>query len=84
MQRREFITFVGGAVAAFPLAARAQQRAMSRIGVVMGLKENDPVAQAQITALREELQKLGWTATSQLTFDMLPMIETIYVRLPWS
>jgi putative ABC transport system substrate-binding protein len=69
MQRRDFITFVGGAVA-LPLVARAQQRAISRVGVVMGLKQNDPVAQAQIAAFQQELQKLGWTQGSNITIDV--------------
>jgi putative tryptophan/tyrosine transport system substrate-binding protein len=61
MRRREFITLMGGAAAAWPLAARAQQPAMFRIGVVMGHKESDPEGQEQVAAFRQQLQKLGWT-----------------------
>jgi putative ABC transport system substrate-binding protein len=70
MNRREFITLVGGAAAAWPLAARAQQPGMSRIGVVMAYKESDPEGQAQVGAFRQELQKLGWTEGRNITADV--------------
>ena len=58
--RREFIVALGGA-AAWPLAVRAQQpEQVRRIGVLMGFAENDPQAQAEITAFRQGLQRLGW------------------------
>src|SRR5262249_777629 len=61
MKRRDFITLLGGA-AACPLAARAQPGgSMRRIAVLNPLAENDPEVQAQITAFRQALQKLGWT-----------------------
>jgi len=62
MKRREFITLLGGAAAAWPLAARAQQaERVRRIGVLMGYPERDSKGQAEIAAFRGELQTLGWT-----------------------
>jgi ABC-type uncharacterized transport system substrate-binding protein len=61
MQRRDFITLIGGA-AAWPLAARAQQgERMRRIGVLMGIGESDPEAKPRVEALQNGLQELGWT-----------------------
>jgi putative ABC transport system substrate-binding protein len=59
--RREFITLLGGAAYAWPLAARAQQPDHGRrIGVLMGFAKKDADAQAWYAAFREGLQKLGW------------------------
>jgi putative ABC transport system substrate-binding protein len=67
---RQFITFLGGAAAAWPLAARAQQGdRVRRIGVLMGYAESDLEAQAHIAAFRKELQKLGWTQGRNLQID---------------
>jgi putative tryptophan/tyrosine transport system substrate-binding protein len=61
MQRREFITLLGGAAAAWPLAARAQQPdRVRRIGVLMGYAESDPEGQRCIKAFLQGLQELGW------------------------
>jgi hypothetical protein len=58
--RREFITLLGSA-AAWPLAARAQQpERVRRIGMLLGLREDDPDTQARLVALRAGLEKLGW------------------------
>ena len=70
MKRREFITVIGGAVAAWPLAAHAQQpNRMRRIGVLMGFPESDPQAQGFIAAFRDGLQKLGWTDGRNIRID---------------
>jgi ABC-type uncharacterized transport system substrate-binding protein len=71
MRRRDFITvFVGAAVVA-PLAAHAQQiGGMRRIGVLMGYAATDPAAQAQIAALRQGLQKLGWEEGRNIHIDV--------------
>jgi ABC-type uncharacterized transport system substrate-binding protein len=61
-RRRDFITLLGSAAIAWPLAARAQQgERMRLIGVLTPLAEGDPEGQARIAAFREGLSKLGWT-----------------------
>jgi len=61
MRRREFIAGLGGA-AVWPLAAFAQQgERVRRIGVLMGLDESDPVANARFSAFTQALADLGWT-----------------------
>jgi putative ABC transport system substrate-binding protein len=70
MRRREFITLLSGAAAAWPLAARAQQPdPMRRIGVLMAVPEHDMEYQAYTNAFREELQKLGWTEGRNVRID---------------
>ena len=61
MRRREFITLVGGAAAAWPLAARAQRDApVRRIVFLHGIAENDPEAKARVVAFQQGLEALGW------------------------
>jgi putative ABC transport system substrate-binding protein len=70
MRRREFITLVGGAAAALPLAARAQQaERLRRVGVFMDLAENDAEGQARVAAFRKGLQDLGWTEGKNIRFE---------------
>jgi len=71
MRRREFITLLGGAAAAWPAAARAQSpKRVPRLGVLMGAAENLPDSQARIAAFRQGLAALGLTdgATIQLEY----------------
>jgi putative ABC transport system substrate-binding protein len=61
MRRREFITLLGGAAVAWPLAVRAQPpERMRRIGVLMHLAADDPEGQARIGAFLQGLQEWGW------------------------
>jgi ABC-type uncharacterized transport system substrate-binding protein len=70
MKRREFISLVGGAAAAWPLAGRAQQgERMRRVGVLSGSAPDDPDAQARLAALRQGLQQLGWIEGRNLQID---------------
>jgi len=70
LRRREFITLVGGAAAAWPLAALAQQREkMRRIGVLMLYPENDPQGQLRATSFRQGLEKLGWSVGRNVQID---------------
>ena len=60
--RRELLAALGGAAAAWPLAARAQRgEGMRRIGALMNLAADDPEALGRITAFVQGLQQLGWT-----------------------
>ena len=87
MRRRQFLTVIGGA-AAWPLAARAQQgNRVRRIGVLMALDENDPLAKARISAFTQALAGLGWTdGPCEWTFGgvALTSIEYERPRRSWS
>jgi putative tryptophan/tyrosine transport system substrate-binding protein len=62
IRRREFITLLGVAAAAWPIGARAQQpERMRRIGVLVPYDENDPEAGRRLSALTQALADLGWT-----------------------
>jgi putative ABC transport system substrate-binding protein len=70
MRRREFISLLGGAAVLWPLAANGQSDRVRRVGVLMGYAETDPAAQAQVAALRQELQKLGWEEGRNIRIDV--------------
>src|SRR5215472_18592139 len=69
MRRREFITLVG-TIAAWPLAARAQQgERLRRIGVLTPFTEGDQETKAWLTAFQEGLQQLGWAQGRNVSID---------------
>jgi putative ABC transport system substrate-binding protein len=71
IRRREFITFLGGAAAAWPLVAWAQQPGrVRRVGVLMAFDENDPEARAYLAGFMQGLAELGWTDGSNLRMDV--------------
>jgi ABC-type uncharacterized transport system substrate-binding protein len=70
VKRREFITLLGGAAAAWPIAARAQQDERTwRIAVFTGAAADDPTAKARLAAFRAELERLGWSEGRNVRID---------------
>jgi putative tryptophan/tyrosine transport system substrate-binding protein len=68
--RRELLAALSGAAAAWPLAARAQQRKpMRRVGVLMPFAANDPQVQTRNAAFLQGLQQLGWTVGNNIQID---------------
>ena len=71
MRRRQFITLLGGAAVAWPLAARAQQgERVRRIGVLLSTREGDPQRRAQLAALVHRLTELGWADGRNARLDV--------------
>ncbi len=71
MQRREFITLIGGAAVASPLVAHAQQDDQKRrVGVLMAYVETDPEAKALLAEFKQGLSELGWTDRRNLRLDV--------------
>src|SRR3954471_7051001 len=70
MQRREFITILGGSMAAWPHPVLAQQAdRMRRIGVLVGSSETDQEFQARVAAFVQELARLGWADGRTVRID---------------
>jgi len=70
MQRREFITLLGGAAVTGPRAAHAQQAdRMRRVGVLLNRAADDPEEQARLAAFLQGLQELGWTDGRNVRID---------------
>jgi putative ABC transport system substrate-binding protein len=70
VKRREFISLLGGAAAAWPLAARAQQgELMRRVGVLLPATADDAEFQARFGAFLQALALLGWTIGRNVRID---------------
>jgi len=70
VKRRAFITLIGGAAAAWPLAARAQQgERVRRVGVLMPFTADDQEGQARLLAFAQGLQQSGWTIGQNVRID---------------
>jgi len=70
MRRRDFITLLGGAAAAWPLAAHAQSgERMRRIGILASLAEDDPEMKLRLAAFRQGLENLGWSEDRNVRID---------------
>jgi putative ABC transport system substrate-binding protein len=71
LRRRQFITLLGGAAAAWPLAARAQQprERIRRVGILMPYAQAEQEMQGRVRAFKEELHRLGWIEGSKIEFD---------------
>jgi putative ABC transport system substrate-binding protein len=70
MRRREFISLLGGAAAAWPFAAHAQNmQGMRRIGVLHSTAEGDLEAKAELAAFEQELKNLGWREGQNIRID---------------
>jgi putative tryptophan/tyrosine transport system substrate-binding protein len=71
MERREFITLIGGTAAAWPLAARAQQAdRMRRVGVLLPIAKDDPDYQPWVGAFLKALQELRWIDGRNVRVDV--------------
>jgi putative tryptophan/tyrosine transport system substrate-binding protein len=73
MRRREFITLLGGAAAALPIAASAhaqQPDRMQRIGMLIGSAEDDPEMKSRLASFRRGLERRGWSEGRNVRIDI--------------
>jgi putative ABC transport system substrate-binding protein len=78
MQRRSFITILGGAAAAWPLAARAQQPdRMRRVGVLIASAQGDLQAEKHLRAFQEGLSALRWVDGKNVQIDYRFAVDII-------
>jgi|SRR5262245_2242717 len=81
MRRREFISLLGGAAAAWPVAARAQQaEQMRRVGMLVNGPEADAEMTARVSAFKKGLQELGWVPGTNLRFDIRFAVDNDELR----
>jgi len=81
LKRRDFITLLGGAAAAWPLAARAQQDGrVRRIALLQSGSESDRRLMARLAAFREALAKLGWIEGRNLQTDFRLSLDADRIR----
>src|SRR5262249_59076177 len=79
--RRKFLAALGGAAAAWPLAANAQQGPrMRRVGVLMSTAADDPEGQARIAAFAQGLQQTGWVVGDHVRVDIRFCVDKANLR----
>jgi len=70
MRRREFITLLGAAAAGWPMAARAQQESVRRVGVLLSAAATEVEYQGYLAAFVQEMRRLGWSEGQNLRLDV--------------
>src|SRR2546421_7455647 len=85
LKRREFITLLGSAAGAWPLAARAQQGGRGRrIAALMSMAADDPEAQPRVAAFESGLRELGWLDGRNLRIEYrwVSLLQRRRLQLP--